>query len=32
VLLISPFAHAGTRPSTAYDPTSPKQSLSKLLH
>jgi hypothetical protein len=32
VLLISPFAHAGARPSTAYDPTSPKQSLSALLH
>jgi hypothetical protein len=32
VLLISPFAHAGTRPSTKYEPTSPKQSLSELLH
>ncbi len=32
VLLISPFARAGARPSTAYDPTSPKQSLSALLH
>ena len=32
VLLISPFARAGTRPSTKYDPTSPKQSLSGLLH
>ena len=32
VLLISPFAHAGSRPTTAYDPTSPKQSLSGLLH
>jgi hypothetical protein len=32
VLLISPFARAGARPSTAYDPTSPKQSLSVLLH
>ncbi len=31
VLLISPFARAGARPSTAYDPTSPKQSLSGLL-
>ena len=31
VLLISPFAHAGSRPTTAYDPTSPKQSLSGLL-
>jgi hypothetical protein len=32
VLLISPFAKAGSRPSTAYDLTSPKQSLSELLH
>ena len=32
VLLISPFARADTRPSMAYDPTSPKQSLSALLH
>jgi hypothetical protein len=32
VLLISPFAHAGVRSSTTYDPTSPKQSLSGLLH
>ncbi len=32
VLLISPFAHPGSRPTTAYDPTSPKQSLSGLLH
>ncbi len=32
VLLISPFARADARPSTAYDPTSPKQSLSALLH
>ncbi len=32
VLLLSPFARAGTRPTTAYDPTSPKQSLSGLLH
>ena len=32
VLLLSPFARAGSRPSTAYDPTSPKQSLSALLH
>jgi len=31
VLLISPFAHAGTRPSTAFDPTSPKQSIERLL-
>jgi hypothetical protein len=32
VLLLSPFARAGTRPSTKYNPTSPKQSLSGLLH
>jgi hypothetical protein len=32
VLLLSPFVRAGSRPSTAYDPTSPKQSLSELLH
>ena len=32
VLLISPFAHAGSRPATKYDPTSPEQSLSGLLH
>ncbi len=32
VLLISPFAHAGSRPTSTYDPTSPKQSLSELLH
>ena len=32
VLILSPFAKAGTRPSIAYDPTSPKQSLSGLLH
>lgn len=31
VLLISPFAHAGVRPSTPFNPTSPKQSLEKLL-
>lgn len=31
VLLISPFARPGTRPTTAYNPTSPKQSLSRLL-
>jgi hypothetical protein len=30
-LLISPFAAAGTRPSTAFDPTSPKQSVERLL-
>jgi len=32
VLLLSPFARAGTRPTTAFNPTSPKQSLSGLLH
>jgi hypothetical protein len=32
VLLLSPFAHAGARPATAFNPTSPKQSLSGLLH
>jgi hypothetical protein len=32
VLLLSPFAHAGARPTTAFNPTSPKQSLSGLLH
>lgn len=32
VLILSPFAKAGARPSTAYEPTSPRQSLSKLLH
>jgi|HubBroStandDraft_4_1064222.scaffolds.fasta_scaffold13081_4 hypothetical protein len=32
VLLVSPFAHAGSRPTSTYDPTSPKQSLSELLH
>jgi hypothetical protein len=31
VLLISPFATAGAKPSTAFNPTSPKQSLEKLL-
>ncbi len=31
VLLLSPFARAGSRPSTAFSPTSPKQSLSGLL-
>jgi hypothetical protein len=31
VLLISPFATAGAKSSTAFDPTSPKQSLEKLL-
>ncbi len=32
VLLISPFAKAGTRPASTFNPTSPKQSLSGLLH
>jgi hypothetical protein len=32
VLLLSPFARAGARPSAAFNPTSPKQSLSGLLH
>jgi hypothetical protein len=32
VLLLSPFARAGTRPTTPFDPTSPKQSLAALLH
>jgi hypothetical protein len=32
VLLLSPFAKAGARPATAFNPTSPKQSLSGLLH
>jgi hypothetical protein len=32
VLLLSPFARAGTRPTKAFNPTSPKQSLSGLLH
>jgi hypothetical protein len=31
VLLISPFARAGARPSIAFNPTSPKQSVEKLL-
>jgi hypothetical protein len=31
VLLISPFAHAGARSPTTFNPTSPKQSLEKLL-
>lgn len=31
VLLISPFAAAGARSSSAFDPTSPKQSIEKLL-
>ncbi len=32
VLLLSPFARAGARSTTAFNPTSPKQSLSGLLH
>jgi len=32
VLLLSPFAKAGAKPATAFDPISPKQSLEKLLH
>jgi hypothetical protein len=32
VLLLSPFAKAGTRPAIAFNPTAPKQSLEKLLH
>jgi len=32
VLLISPFARAGIRSSTAFNPASPKQSLEELLH
>jgi hypothetical protein len=32
VLLLSPFARAGARPTSAFNPTSPKQSLSGLLH
>ena len=31
VLLISPFASVGARSSTTFNPTSPKQSLEKLL-
>jgi hypothetical protein len=31
VLLLSPFVRAGSRPATAFNPTSPKQSLSGLL-
>jgi len=30
--LMSPFAHAGARSSIAFNPTSPRQSLEKLLH
>jgi hypothetical protein len=32
VLLLSPFARPGSRPATVFNPTSPKQSLSGLLH
>lgn len=32
VALLSPFATAGAHPSVAYNPTSPRQSLEKLLH
>jgi hypothetical protein len=32
VLLLSPFARAGARPTSTFNPTSPKQSLSGLLH
>jgi hypothetical protein len=32
VLLLSPFAKAGTRPAIGFNPTAPKQSLEKLLH
>ncbi len=32
VLLLSPFVRAGARPTSAFNPTSPKQSLSRLLH
>jgi hypothetical protein len=32
VLILSPFAKAGTRPNVAYEPASPRQSLSALLH
>jgi hypothetical protein len=32
VLLLSPFARAGARPSTSFNPASPKQSLEQLLH
>ncbi len=32
VALLSPFARAGARPTSAFNPTSPKQSLSGLLH
>jgi hypothetical protein len=32
VLLLSPFARAGAKPSTSFNPASPKQSLEQLLH
>jgi hypothetical protein len=32
VVLLSPFAHAGTRSSTAFNPSSPVKSLEQLLH
>jgi hypothetical protein len=32
VVLISPFVHAGARSSTTFNPSSPTQSLEKLLH
>jgi hypothetical protein len=32
ILLLSPFARAGAKSSTAFNPASPKQSLEKLLH
>ncbi|MEA2215639.1 MAG: hypothetical protein QOK19_1200 [Solirubrobacteraceae bacterium] len=32
VALLSPFAKAGAHPSSAFNPTSPRQSLEKLLH
>ena len=32
VVLLSPFATAGAKPTVGFDPTSPKQSLEKLLH
>jgi hypothetical protein len=32
VLLLSPFTHAGARPTIALNPTSPRQSLEALLH
>ena len=31
-VLLSPFAKAGARPTVTFNPTSPKQSLEKLLH